>query len=84
MSNMPEFDMAGALRILDAIEFVGDPFGARPVPGWAMGCDCPLDPHHRWNCALTPIWSQTIRELDCNPWTVVRPRDLAMVDWSEE
>lgn len=25
-------------------------------------CDCPLDPHHRWNCALTPIWAQTIRE----------------------
>lgn len=26
-------------------------------------CDCPLDPHHRWNCALTPIWAQTIRDL---------------------
>lgn len=31
-------------------------------------CDCPLDPHHRWNCALTPIWAQTIRDLDVNPW----------------
>ena len=34
-------------------------------------CDCPLDPHHRWNCALTPVRAQTIRELDTNPWTVV-------------
>lgn len=31
-------------------------------------CDCPLNPHHRWNCALTPIWAQTIRDLDTNPW----------------
>lgn len=36
-------------------------------------CDCPLDPHHRWNCPLTPIWAQTIRGLDCNPWKVFRP-----------
>lgn len=35
-------------------------------------CDCPLDPHHRWNCPLTPIWAQTMRELDCNPWTVMQ------------
>ena len=35
-------------------------------------CDCPMDPHHRWNCALTPIWAQTIRDLDCNPWSVTR------------
>ena len=35
-------------------------------------CDCPMDPHHRWNCALTPIWAQTIRDQDCNPWTVTR------------
>lgn len=34
-------------------------------------CDCPMDPHHRWNCALTPIWAQTIRDQDCNPWTVI-------------
>lgn len=40
-------------------------------------CDCPMDPHHRWNCALTPIWAQTIRDLDTNPWTVMRPRELA-------
>jgi hypothetical protein len=33
-------------------------------------CDCPMDPYHRWNCALTPIWAQTIRDQDCNPWTV--------------
>lgn len=36
-------------------------------------CDCPMDPHHRWNCPLTPIWAQTIRGLDCNPWKVFRP-----------
>ena len=35
-------------------------------------CDCPMNPHHRWNCALTPIWAQTIRDQDCNPWTVTR------------
>jgi len=46
-------------------------------------CDCPLDPHHRWNCPLTPIWAQTIRDLDCNPWAVVRPRDIAMVQLTD-
>ncbi len=40
----------------------------RPQPT----CDCPLDPYHRWNCSLTPVWAQTIRELDVNPWTVVQ------------
>ncbi|MGE2733821.1 hypothetical protein [Mycolicibacterium vaccae] len=39
-------------------------------------CDCPMAPHHRWNCPLTPAFAQTIRDLDCNPWTVVRPRDV--------
>lgn len=36
-------------------------------------CDCPVNPfaHHRWNCDLTPIWAQTMRGLDINPWTVV-------------
>jgi hypothetical protein len=34
-------------------------------------CDCPLDPYHRWNCPLTPIWAQTMRDLDTNPWTTV-------------
>lgn len=47
----------------------------RPEPT----CDCPMDPYHRWNCALTPIWAQTIRDLDTNPWTVVRD---AMPLWS--
>lgn len=37
----------------------------------APDCDCPMNPHHRWNCALTPIWEQAIRDLDANPWTVV-------------
>lgn len=39
-------------------------------------CDCPMDPHHRWNCALTPIWAHTIRELDCNPWGRWSSRDV--------
>ena len=34
-------------------------------------CDCLVDPYHRWNCPLTPAWAQTIRALDCNPWTVL-------------
>lgn len=34
-----------------------------------MTCDCPMNPYHRWNCALTPIWADTMRDLDCNPWT---------------
>tara|TARA_B100000519_G_C14089628_1_gene365658 strand:+ start:118 stop:456 length:339 start_codon:yes stop_codon:yes gene_type:complete len=59
------------MRLLAAVEFVDDALGDRPVPQWAMDCDCPLNPHHRWNCTLTPIWAQTMRELDCNPWTVV-------------
>ncbi len=47
----------------------------RPAPM----CDCPMDPYHRWNCVLTPIWAQTIRDLDCNPWTVIRPWDITVV-----
>jgi hypothetical protein len=35
-------------------------------------CDCPRDPYHRWNCTATPIWTQTMRDLDLNPWTAVR------------
>lgn len=51
---------------------------------WRTPCDCPdtnfgRNPH-RWNCDLTPVWAQTIRALNVNPWTVVRPRDLAVVD----
>lgn len=34
-------------------------------------CDCPLNPHHRWNCHLTPVWTELVRDMDCNPWTVV-------------
>lgn len=30
-------------------------------------CDCDPAAYHRWNCALTPIWAQTIRELHMNP-----------------
>lgn len=80
MRNDPEFSPEGALRLLDAIEFVDDPLTHGHVPGWAHGCDCPLDPYHRWNCPLTPTWAQTMRDLDCNPWTVIRPRDLAMTN----
>lgn len=41
-------------------------------PLWAhrAGCDC-TGMHHRWNCPMTPIWAQTMRDLDINPWTVV-------------
>ncbi|MCG7592414.1 hypothetical protein [Mycobacterium sp. PSTR-4-N] len=39
-------------------------------PRW---CDCPCDPHHRWNCPMTPLWAQTMCDLDLNPWTVMRP-----------
>lgn len=42
-------------------------------------CDCPRDPHHHWNCPATPIWAQTIRDLDTNPWTVFRPREMAAI-----
>lgn len=34
-------------------------------------CDCPMDPYHRWNCDLTPLWARTIRDLDTNPWTAI-------------
>lgn len=40
-------------------------------PECPPACDCPMNPYHRWNCALTPIWAQTIRDQDCNPWTVI-------------
>lgn len=39
----------------------------RPQPT----CDCPMDPHHRWNCNLTPIWAQMLRDSDFNPWTAL-------------
>ena len=35
-------------------------------------CDCDPASYHHWNCRATPIWAQTIRDLDTNPWTVVR------------
>lgn len=38
--------------------------------GWA--CDCDPAAYHRWNCAETPLWAQTMRDLDVNPWTVAR------------
>lgn len=42
-------------------------------------CDCPMDPYHRWNCTGTPIWAQTIRDLDTNPWTVFRPQEMEAI-----
>lgn len=30
-------------------------------------CDCPPT-HHRWNCHRTPVYRQTMRDLDINPW----------------
>lgn len=64
-------------------------WGRAVAPTWLPdsrrpACDCPLipsgtrpprPPFHRWNCALTPVWAQTIRDLDVNPWTVIRPTD---------
>lgn len=45
-----------------------DPLTAPCWWQWREPCDCPdtgfgRNPH-RWNCALTPIWAQTIRDLD--------------------
>jgi hypothetical protein len=41
-----------------------------PYPLRCDGCGRYIpSEHHRWNCALTPIWAQTIRDLDINPWT---------------
>lgn len=45
-----------------------------PLLPWP--CDCDPFEHHRWNCATTPIWAQTIRDLDVNPWTVVRDAEM--------
>lgn len=81
--NWPMFALAEGLKMADGmvdqyadaydaiLPGLGDVFRhtwqiVRPQPT----CDCPMDPHHRWNCALTPIWAQTIRDLGCNPWTV--------------
>ena len=48
-------------------------------------CDCDRNPHHRWNCTATPIWAQTIRDLDTNPWTVLRGALVqARSDWFDE
>lgn len=34
-------------------------------------CDCDPAAYHRWNCASTPAFADTVRALDTNPWTVV-------------
>lgn len=65
-----------------------DPLTASNWWQWRDPCDCPdttfgRNPH-RWNCHLTPTWAQTIRDLDCNPWAVIRPRDLASPCPTEE
>lgn len=39
---------------------------------WAS-CDCPLTPHHRWNCTLTPIWHAYAIEVGANPWPPQNP-----------
>lgn len=40
----------------------------RPQPT----CRCrALTGYHDWNCELTPLWAQTIRDLDTNPWTAL-------------
>lgn len=83
--DVPGLTNEQAIRLLAAIDFVGDPLSSQPVPQWAEDCDCPhigaadgMRVRHRWNCTLTPIWAQTMRDLDCNPWTVIRPRDQAI------
>lgn len=60
--------------------------GCTPDPSWTQryphtcqpACDCPLDPHHRWNCALTPVWAQTMRDMNVNPWTVIKPFEMQL------
>lgn len=77
---IPDWALATA-ESLDAVvsQLLGAPFDGMTIairahwlatvgPRW---CDCPMDPHHRWNCPMTPIWAQTMRDLDTNPWTVV-------------
>ncbi len=44
-----------------------------------MSCDCEMMPYHRWSCDLTPIWAQTMRDLDTNPWTV-----FLSCEWNDE
>lgn len=40
----------------------------RPQPT----CRCrALTGYHDWNCELTPIWAQTMRDEDINPFTVL-------------
>jgi hypothetical protein len=59
-----------------AYDAILPPLGDALRHTWALirprpTCDCPTDPHHRWNCPMTPLWADTIRELDTNPWTVM-------------
>jgi hypothetical protein len=54
----------------------------RTAYGFAPLCDCPQDPHHRWNCTLTPVWAQTMRDLNVNPWTVIKPFEMARPRWA--
>ena len=69
----------GMQLINRAYRYMGDLIGVdttdplSPAFWWIYHtrCDCPLTPYHRWNCHLTPIWAQTMRDLDCNPWTVL-------------
>ena len=55
-----------------------DPLTSSTLLGWRIDCDCPMNPFHRWNCSRTPIWAQTIRDLDLNPSTFICSRDLAL------
>lgn len=77
LESMAEFveraNLSDAGLVLNRCQLTHGPLGR--CADCPPQCDCPMDPHHRWNCPLTPIWAQTIRELDCNPWTVIRPCD---------
>ena len=57
--------LAGLSVLGDAVRAAW--YSIRPRPT----CDCPMDPHHRWNCELTPVWAQLMRESDFNPWTAL-------------
>lgn len=60
---MPDLGLGDILRDLfrNALAAIAPP-----------ACDCDLNAYHRWNCALTPLWAQTMRDLDTNPWTATR------------
>lgn len=45
-------------------------------------CNCDPSANHRWDCPRTPIWAQTMRDLDANPWTVMNDYPRCWLDWN--